>query len=131
MIPLKVLSCDGCGGSCCREMRSPPFIVYIENGEWKAYNGDDVFGDFKNLMAAPAEAREVMRAGLFSDRPDRSPCSWLDQATGKCRWYEFRPDVCRGLDVGSQGCLDWRKKFRVGHKPAKTYRYERGRLVKS
>lgn len=38
-----------------------------------------------------------------------SPCIWLDEATGKCKHYEIRPDVCREFEVGNISCRMLRK----------------------
>jgi Fe-S-cluster containining protein len=37
------------------------------------------------------------------------PCFWLNEETRLCKHHEYRPDVCRNFDIGSSGCLDWRK----------------------
>jgi len=58
--------------------------------------------------------------------PDDAPCIWLDQATGKCKHYEHRPDVCRDFEVGGAGCIRRRVEAGLGHR----YRMVRGRLVR-
>jgi Fe-S-cluster containining protein len=126
-IPLEtVTDCTDCG-ACCMEMRTPPHIVQLKDGEFKPYPGDRI-GDYSRLMAAPEEARRIFIDGLFSDRPNDSPCSWFDQETKKCRWYKFRPDVCRNsLQVGDSGCIGWRRKF--GITPVQKFRMVNGKMV--
>lgn len=109
-IPLQVInptvSCDGCG-ACCSHMRSPPFIVFCRNGRFEPI-GEDPYEDCKRLLLSPVEARQTMADGLYSDRPDDSPCSWLDPDSKRCRWYEHRPDICRNYPVGGDSCQDAR-----------------------
>lgn len=81
-------SCDGCGGKCCREMRTPPY-------SWAD-------GDKPPTPELVAEIRAAVMQPL-SVRPDASPCIWL-QPDGRCREYEHRPDICRSLRVGGPGC---------------------------
>lgn len=102
------VTCEGCG-KCCMHMRTPPFIVYYEHGQFRPVGDDDSYEDCKRLLSAPHEARQVMVDGLFSDRPDESPCSWFDQEAKRCRWHEFRPDICRDYPVGGESCLLTRK----------------------
>ena len=40
-----------------------------------------------------------------------------------------RPDVCRNLEIGGEGCLEWRRVFRIGKPPAKKFQLRGGRLV--
>lgn len=104
--PLKVLTCDGCG-VCCLHMRSPPHMVYTTKDGAHSSMGGLAQDDYDRLMAAPEEARQIRLAGLLDPldkRPDHSPCSWLDQNTLKCRFYEFRPDICRDFEVGCDAC---------------------------
>ena len=37
------------------------------------------------------------------------PCIWLDMETRRCRYYEYRPKVCREFEVGGRGCQLSRK----------------------
>lgn len=102
-VPLEtVTDCKDCG-ACCSEMRSPPFVGSYLDGRFVPSDPKDRYGDHAKLMAAPEEARQVFIEGLLSDRPNESPCSWFDPVTKQCRWYKFRPDVCRNsLDVAAQ-----------------------------
>jgi Putative zinc- or iron-chelating domain len=37
------------------------------------------------------------------------PCLWLDEKTGRCRHYEFRPEACReAVQPGDESCLAFR-----------------------
>lgn len=116
-------SCTDCG-ACCLTVHSPPFVVLTdaETGELvpfpdrlaqSEYDRDAdtaVEEDYRLLAAAPAEARTIRFAGLFDDRPHDSPCSWFDPVTRRCRWYEFRPLICREFVVGGASCLRHRRR---------------------
>jgi Fe-S-cluster containining protein len=36
------------------------------------------------------------------------PCIWHDAETGKCKHYEYRPQMCRDFEVGCFHCLRMR-----------------------
>lgn len=107
------LNCTGCG-ACCRHMRSPPHMAYWkdgvpfsmgESGRWDE--------DLEWLLAAPEIARKMFWDGIEDDRPDESPCSWLNLETMQCRFYEFRPGICRDFDLGGESCLATRKVYGI------------------
>ena len=87
------IMCSHCGGKCCMEMNSPPFV-----------GNDD-----PALLSLPQPVLEDYELGMegreSSGWPDGVPCFWL--VDGKCKYYEYRPAVCRELAVGSEGCLRW------------------------
>ncbi len=87
------VTCTDCG-RCCLEMNSAPFVLgYEEDQAW--------------FDAAPQEARDIWNAD--DDRPDGSPCSWLDPVAKQCRFHEFRPGICRDFPVGGESCLKYRR----------------------
>lgn len=48
------------------------------------------------------------------DRQDRRlPCIWYNAATGRCRHYEYRPQVCREFEVGTPDCREFRQQHRI------------------
>ena len=101
------VECSDCG-LCCSTMRTPPHMVlYYADGEVNHDASDE--DDLAWLLAAPEEARRVRDEGCDGDRPDGSPCSWLDPVTKSCRFYEHRPGICRDFSVGGIGCLTWRR----------------------
>jgi len=102
------VSCEGCG-RCCMEMNTPPFIVIWQDGVPLKPDTEYELQDFDWLMAAPQEARDAKRAAFDDDRPDGSPCVWLDLETKRCRWYEFRPGICREFERGGEVCLATRE----------------------
>lgn len=114
-MPIKIdlpaaITCDDCG-ACCMHMRSPPSVVLWENGApvLRASNGlESDPQDFAWLMAAPDEARRIELERLDSDAPEECPCCWLDLETKRCRFYEFRPGVCRDFELGGECCLSYR-----------------------
>lgn len=110
-LPLvRTVTCEGCG-QCCMHMRSPPSVVLWENGQpvLRASNGiESDPDDYAWLMAAPEEARRIKYERMDSDAPDECPCCWLDLDTKQCRFYEFRPGVCRDFEMGSPECLAYR-----------------------
>ena len=111
--------CQGCG-QCCMHMRTPPHCVPVKDGAFvhpsevfaNETRDDDDF-DFALLMAAPQEARDLAMQKMFDDdAPENDPCAWFDEETKRCRFYRFRPLVCRDFAVGSEPCRDHRA--RVG-----------------
>jgi Putative zinc- or iron-chelating domain len=50
----------------------------------------------------------------YDDTNQEYPCLWLDMETRKCRWYDWRPDVCRDFEVGCGPCLEHRRRIGVG-----------------
>ena len=109
-------------------MRTPPHLLFIKDKQFQSYP-DDVYGDYKRLMAAPEEARQAFMTGLYDEnRPNECPCSWLDPDTRQCRWYEFRPNVCRAFELGSDNCH--RARRRQGIDPPTVFRIMNGKLHK-
>ncbi|NQT13177.1 MAG: YkgJ family cysteine cluster protein [Planctomycetes bacterium] len=71
------VTCCGCG-ECCMTMNHPPFCS-DEIPEFTSYE------EFtKGLPDRPA-----------GERPDLSPCFWLDVDTRRCKHYDRRPRICR------------------------------------
>ena len=77
--------------------------------------------DIERVQTLPREAlgylmryrARLVRGGTAVDGHD-PPCCWLNQQTGKCRFYEHRPAICREeLLVGDEGCLRWRKAYGI------------------
>ena len=99
---LPIISCESCIAACCREMNSPPFLGKMD----------------VQLPTLPQEIQDSYWAGMdlreAAGWPDGVPCFWLDQETNQCKHYEHRPDICRdALEVGDEGCVSWRKHFKV------------------
>ena len=120
MIPLPTVdqnvSCDDCGGSCCRKVGSPPGWLFDitaaakeqaagmprcswTRSEWGASLPEELFDEM--LIYVTTDGRRYDR-GL--------PCLWLDEATGRCRHYDLRPDVCKEFDVGGEDCIESRRR---------------------
>lgn len=60
-----------------------------------------------------AEYYRAVTAGEVEDRTrgDDLPCLWYDAATGRCRHYEQRPEVCRdAIQPGDEACLAARER---------------------
>lgn len=108
------MNCDNCG-ACCLSQTSPP-----------GYTGEELVlfstpEDEERFYAAPQEARDIIWA--WQDRIDAiphgeplpvdEPCCWLDLETLRCRFYEWRPSVCREFAVGCEGCHAWRAKYNI------------------
>jgi Fe-S-cluster containining protein len=54
---------------------------------------------YRGMVAGEVENREAAEV----------PCLWLDEATGRCRHYEFRPEACRVvLEPGDELCMQFR-----------------------
>ena len=104
-----LMSCDGCGGSCCRVVTRPPFYRVFEDlweDAWERLRWERP--ELSKALAADEAAAHA--AGL----PDYgTPCTWLDQKTGRCLHYEYRPLACRMFEVGDVDCLDARRRAGV------------------
>ena len=108
-IELPILSCDDCG-ACCDYSRTPPHLVVWQHDQPIPRPGEPTAEfDYQVLMAAPEEARRLIIEKRLSDAPAADPCAWLDQETRRCRFYEFRPEVCRSFEPGSGACQLVRK----------------------
>ncbi len=83
----------------------------MDSGVPSPIGGDDSLADQQRLLAAPAEARSTY---LHSQGAINCPCAWLDKAEGRCRYYEFRPDICRTFEVGGKWCLQHRQLHQIG-----------------
>ena len=106
--------CNNCG-ACCMAQVSPPGycgqeMVFFSTPE-----------DERRFNSAPQEAQDLVWS--WQDRidnlpdgaplPDDEPCCWFDVKTLRCRFYDWRPSVCRDFDVGSEGCRCWRDEFNI------------------
>jgi Fe-S-cluster containining protein len=98
-----VESCSGCG-ACCQSLPAPPYKVVVTPDGRLEPSPRGVPADVERLLAAPQVAREIRQQRLDSGQ-NHGPCCWLDPATRGCRWYEFRPEVCRVFEMGSEDCL--------------------------
>lgn len=107
MNDLPITNCNNCG-ACCFEQGSPPgYSTVILNPEnWPQWTGDHA-----RVAALPDDARASLLDGMGED--PNGPCCWLDQATMRCRWYEHRPQICRDVDRGSEGCRVWRDEYNI------------------
>lgn len=106
------MNCYNCG-ACCMEQCSPPGYLLLLQQPDKAYQWPDR-DDLDRVGNLPAQAlRAISDYLLREDFGTDMPCCWLDPATKRCRWYEYRPSICRDLDVGSEGCRSWRHEFNV------------------
>ncbi|MCE9553913.1 MAG: YkgJ family cysteine cluster protein [Planctomycetes bacterium] len=86
-----VANCDGCG-ACCRNQPFPPFRRH----------------DSDNLPEHIAD--ELMASGK---RGEAESCLWLDDATGRCKHYEYRPTLCREFELGGDVCLSVRDMYQI------------------
>ena len=106
------INCTDCG-VCCMEQGSPPGYVYIHNGGVDWPDEEDV----ERFNQLPTKARVEIKkyADRLKSQPPRSdgPCIWLDRESKQCRYYEHRPNICRDLDVGSEGCRFWRSSYKI------------------
>jgi Fe-S-cluster containining protein len=115
-IALAAVTCKGCG-ACCQYVGAPPgfYPAYLASiGEPAEMHGRPE--DAAIWEATPAEAKEIYaRTKAEVDRgeyDEDGPCCWLDRETNLCRFYEFRPGVCRECKP-SWHCISLRKEYRV------------------
>jgi len=99
------LTCDGCS-ACCHSVGHPPFLLDLNEGVPHLIGGEDSLADYHRLNAAPAAAQADYLGHIESTN---APCSWLDRANNRCRYYEFRTDICRTFEVGSRWCAQFRE----------------------
>ena len=108
------MNCDNCG-ACCFEQGSPPGYTLLMDGREHPDWPDQV--DLIRVATLPRAARKRLNQYLCDLRRGRvtgdGPCCWLNQQTMRCRYYEHRPQICRDLDVGSEGCLSWRDEYNI------------------
>ena len=87
-------------------MGRPPFLLELNAGVPEQIGGEDSTADYHRLRAAPAAAQAAYLGHLGTIN---APCSWLDTASKRCRYYEFRPDICRTFEVGGKWCSQHRE----------------------
>jgi Fe-S-cluster containining protein len=114
-------------GSYWRESQAMPTGAMQDSclADWKQMKED-----IARIEAMPAEARDTIAhfwkvRELGNANPD-GPCCWLDPETKECRWYEYRPAVCRGLPVGGEDCRRWRKSLSGTRDAARSEAGDRG-----
>lgn len=83
----QIVSCDRCA-ACCKRTPVPPFQP-----------GEEAVWNVPAWMLEPVHER-IRRDEHF----ELLPCVWLDEATLRCRHYEFRPQACRDFEPGSPLC---------------------------
>jgi Fe-S-cluster containining protein len=115
----QVTDCTDCGACCTSQAALPTCLVAKHAGNFSV----------KPLPSALRKELEatVKRFMIEGWPADGTPCIWYDAETKKCRHYEYRPDVCHDLEVGSPGCLRWRRE--LGISKAKRFRLVGGKLV--
>ena len=112
------ISCQGCG-VCCLEQQSPPLYLGILRGFHFPDDPDADPEDFHRLADLPAAAREELEeyAKLLAEGGETDGvCIWFDRERRTCRYYDFRPSICREFEVGSDGCLAWRELYEIQQK---------------
>ena len=136
-LPL-VADCQGCG-VCCFHMGYPPFIRPIEPLSPEQIESDESL--LAEIAVDPLRRRDLLqgREGekwwfrLPNDLRNEldeyianyqhknygeevesfdGPCCWFDMETRQCRHHQYRPNVCRDFETGSQQCHEWRRHYR-------------------
>jgi Fe-S-cluster containining protein len=103
-------TCDGCS-ACCNSIGCPPFLLELTNGVLHPVAGADSDADYNRLLAAPTEAK----AAFMRNRGAiNCACAWLDTVNNRCRFYNFRPDICRSFEAGGKWCLQFRELHQIG-----------------
>ena len=102
---LEPTDCDGCG-LCCRGIGSPPAIYTYRISR----SGKFLFRPV-DLPAELGQQLDDYFYGLLRGQEPVDNCIWLDQTTGKCKHYAWRPQVCRTYEVGCDACLNERRPY--------------------
>ncbi len=104
-------SCHGCG-LCCSTIGMPPNYDggFPAEGAVPSYFAFTADGQRLRDMPQPIyqELADHYAAVFRGEKPHRGqkePCLWLDEATGACRHYEWRPSCCRDFPVSGERCL--------------------------
>lgn len=104
---LRPTSCDGCG-VCCEGIGSP-VVLYASR--------PDLLGPHPfrppGLPQELIDEIDTQFLGLRRGDEPQARCLWHDAETGKCRHYEWRPQVCRDYELGGRECLAKRRPFVV------------------
>lgn len=78
-----------------------PLITMVEN--------------YKRVLSLPNDAKDELTEYLHlppgSAHPRNGICLWFDEVNRTCKHYDLRPSICRDFEVGSEGCLNWRKQY--------------------
>lgn len=92
-------NCDGCGLCCMGQNLVPGCDTWLAR---------QAKVDPPRAIPAPLllELETIVKGPCSGNGGE--PCVWLDRATGKCRHYDLRPDVCREFEVGCRACLAYR-----------------------
>ena len=136
------ITCKGCGVCClmgCPPMYG--YLLFVDGGWskrqerldqfWREVQAspegeirDSLIDTWKNLKddiarieAMPAEARDAIvrfwKAKELGEADQDGPCCWLAPETKECRWYEYRPAICRNFEVGGEDCLRVRDQHHI------------------
>ncbi len=105
------ITCKGCG-ACCQHVGFPlGYMAIIDSKAGYGLCPEDA----ERIAALPEEAKEIYvhakAAVERGEHDDNGPCCWLDPVTRACRWYEYRPQVCREFEIGSWDCIRIRKRY--------------------
>ena len=113
------MNCNRCG-VCCMEQGSPPGYLFLMHASPNGHADWPDQEDIARLAALPQEAKDVIVAYIGRLRRGEvsgdGPSCWLDLNTRRCRFYRHRPEICRNLEVGSDGCLRWRALYQIGRR---------------
>lgn len=106
---LMILSCDDCG-ACCLGQATLPIHLVAENGVFRLEGVNPLPGYLRDRLVAIRNA--MIKDGFPSDT---SPCIWYDRIAKGCRYYNYRPTLCRDrIQPGDKACQRWRIKRGIG-----------------
>ena len=133
-----VADCHGCG-VCCFHMGYPPFIRPVKPLTAEQIEADENL--LAEIAVDPRRREDLLRGREgekwwfllpenlrdeldefianyqhkdYSDDVESfdDPCFWFDMETRRCLHHQYRPNVCRDFETGSQQCLEWRQYYR-------------------
>ena len=57
------------------------------------------------VRAVPDDLLKLIQTRIDADQQfELLPCVWYDSQTGKCQFYDYRPQACRDFQIGSDLC---------------------------
>jgi uncharacterized protein len=110
-----IADCEKCG-ACCLDVGAPPDYVALTLNPGLACDPTFV-DDAERLVRLPVEARRLLTVYLHLTESNPAArngvCTWFDEVTKGCGFYDWRPSTCRVFERGSPGCRLYRRRHGI------------------